>query len=440
MTAVYKHEPAVVTDPFATSRQLFDDLMAYASSARTLTTGHAEVEDAIVANGRGLLRQLYQDHLDLRHAQERRVDVRDEDGVRLSERRRAKRTLRSLLGAVVVPRFLYQSASREGRAPADAALRLCPDSYSMGVRREVAQVCARDAYAPAVDALERLTGAHVPQRQAEELVLRAAEDVCAFYQQQVVEPTPVNALLILSFDAAGIVMRTQSLREQTRKKAESEPVDTSFPPKLKSGEKANRKRMAQVGTVYAVEPFVRTANDIVGALQSLATAPSEDLQPTRPRPINKRVFGSVAKAASTVVDEGFREALGRDPLGERRWVVLLDGNDDQIRAVKRAARNAGVDVTIVADVIHLIEYLWPAAYCFHPAGSDEARDWVVQRIRSLLDGAEPAQVAAGMRRSATLRKVTQRKSVDDCARYMLKLAPYCGTAMRYGKGCPSPRV
>ena len=49
-------------------------------------------------------------------------------------------------------------------------------------------------------------------------------------------PAPVNALLILSFDAAGIVMRTESLRVETRKKAESEPPGAPFPPKLKSGE------------------------------------------------------------------------------------------------------------------------------------------------------------------------------------------------------------
>jgi len=428
MSAAYKHEPAVVTDPFSTTRRLLDDLIVQASSARSLATGHAEVEEVIRSTGRGLLTQLFQDHLDLRAAQERRVDVVDEEGERLSERRVARRTLRSLLGPVVVTRLLYQGAGRDGRAPADAGLRLCDDGYSMGVRREVAQLCANDAYAPAVETLERLTGAHVPKRQAEELASRAAEDVCAFYTQNACEAVPQNALLILSFDGAGVVMRTESLRPQTREKAESEPPHLSFPPKLKSGHKPNRKRMAQVGTVYAVAPFIRTADDIVGELESLTSTPSEEPRPSRPRPVNKRVFASVAKSASAVIDEGFREALARDPKRERRWIVLLDGNGDQIRSVQRAANRAGVKITIVADLIHLIEYLWPAAYCFHAPGSDEARGWVVQRVRALLEGANPVQVAAGMRRSATLRNVDRRKAVDDCAKYMHTLAPY----MRYG--------
>lgn len=428
MSAAYKLDPTVVTQPFTPSRLLFDDLVALASSARSLAAGHAEIEQAIATGGRDLLRQLFQDHLDLRHAHERRVEVRDEQGVGRSSLRVATRTLRSMLGRVHVVRFLYQEQGREGRAPADAGLRLCDDGYSMGVRREIAQLCARDAYAPAIETLERLSGAHVPHRQAEELAWRAAKDVTAFYCQSTPKTVPPKALQVLSFDAAGIVMLTESLRDDTRKKAESEPLEVSFPPKLKSGEKPNRKRMAQVGTVYAVEPFFRTVDDIVGELQSLTPTPSEKPRPTRPRPINKRVFASVAESTSDVINEGFRDALARDPEQACRWVVLLDGNADQIRSVHRAAKRAGVEVTIIADLIHLIEYLWPAAYCFYPPGSDEAREWVVQKVRTLLEGADPIQVAAGMRRSATLRKLKRTKGVEKCAKYMRKLAPY----MRYG--------
>ena len=430
MSAAYKEEAGVASDPFGQSRTVFEELLARTSTSRALAASHAEVEEDIGRSGRALLRQLFQDHLDLRHSQERRVVVRDERGVQLPERRRARRQLRSLLGPVTVARFLYQEGGREGRAPADARLRLCDDGYSMGVRREVAQLCARDAYAPALETLERLTGAHVPQRQAEQLVRRAAEDVASFYERRTQEPVPREPLLILSFDAAGIVMRTDSLRDDTRKKALAEPRERAFPPKLKSGEKPNRKRMAQLGSVYQVAPFIRTADDIVGELQSLTKGGSTEPRPSRPRPLNKRVFGSIAKVASSVIDEGFREALSRDPQRKRRWIVLLDGNDEQLQAVKRAARRCRASIAIVVDLIHLIEYLWSAAYCFHPAGSDDARDWVVQRVRSFLTpGADPAQLAAGMRRSATRRSLERRTAVDDCAAYILKLAPY----MRYGE-------
>jgi hypothetical protein len=434
MSAAYRQIQEVSSDPFASSRRLFDDLVSTASSARALTAGHAEVEQAIVSSGRELLRQLFQDHLHLRTAQERRVEVVNREGVRMSERRVLPRKLRSLLGPVTWWRFLYQHADNDGLAPGDANLRLCDDGYSMGVRREVARKCAQDAYACAMEDLECSTSVAVALRQAEELTLRASVDVHAFYKQQPPRPVPAQALLVLSFDAAGIIMRLSSLRPATRKKAEQQPRDASFPPKTKSGSKDHRKRMAQVGAVFNVAPYHRTVEDILGELRSLAPDDKETPRPPRPRPVNKRIFASIEKDMEKVVQEGFRDALTRDPERKCRWIVLVDGNRDQIRCIKRIARRLRVTITIIADLIHVIEYLWPAAYCFHDAGSEDAKQWVVQRVRALLEGADPIQVAAGMRRSATRQNLTKRSAVDKCANYMRQLASYMhyGDALRDG--------
>ena len=75
-------------------------------------------------------------------------------------------------------------------------------------------------------------------------------------------------------------------------------------------------------------------------------------------------------------------------------------------------------ITIVCDSLHTMEYLWKAAYCFHKAGSNGARQWVADHARLLLDGSDPSQVAAGMRRSATLRQIEERAAVDRCAGYI----------------------
>lgn len=51
--------------------------------------------------------------------------------------------------------------------------------------------------------------------------------------------------------------------------------------------------------------------------------------------------------------------------------------------MKKAARNVGASITIVADP----EFLWKAAYAFHADGSKEAEAWVQQRFVWLLQGA-----------------------------------------------------
>lgn len=68
----------------------------------------------------------------------------------------------------------------------------------------------------------------------------------------------------------------------------------------------------------------------------------------------------------------------------------------------------------------MLEYLWKAAYCFHWPGTEEAENWVGERALEILRG-NASHVAAGMRRSATLRNLSaqDRKAVDECADYLL---------------------
>jgi hypothetical protein len=113
--------------------------------------------------------------------------------------------------------------------------------------------------------------------------------------------------------------------------------------------------MAQVATVYSVAPFPRGPGDILHSLRAA------DVNAKRPRPTDKRVWASVEKTARSVIRDAFEEALRRDPHKTRRWVVLVDGEPKQLRAVKAEARRAGVKVTILADIVHVIEYVWDAA-------------------------------------------------------------------------------
>jgi hypothetical protein len=177
--------------------------------------------------------------------------------------------------------------------------------------------------------------------------------------------------------------------------------------------------MATVAAVYGINPFVREPQDIVSELR-----PSE--QPLkRPRAENKRVWASVERPPEVVIAEAFAEAERRDPQHNKRWVGLADGNKTQLRLLKEWAARSGVVLTIVLDLIHVLGYLWKAAFVFHKEGSEQAQAWVSERLVRLLHG-HSRHVAAGIRRSATLRKLSseQRIPVDKCADYLLKYAEF----------------
>jgi hypothetical protein len=419
MSVAYSQSPRPAS--FSDAREQFDAMTRQLESSGAFEMKHEELEAYVIEQGRELQRRLLQEHLELRAGAERVARVVESGGTELRQRRQSGRQLRSLVGEVVVHRLLYQAAGMDGLSPQDAALNLPEDSYSLGVRRRVAEEAASGSFAHTVERVAATTGAKVAQRQAEELARRAAVDFETFYAERELDlAEEAGLLLVLSFDAAGIVMRTKDLRAATRKAAEKQAQDPQWPPKrLSRGQKRNRKRMAQVAALYAIERNPREPEDIVRELRPVQDTASKK---PRPQPVNKQVSASVEQEPGAVIDAYFEEAHRRDPHQLRQWVVLVDGNEHQLELVRAAARQRGVQVTEVLDVIHVLEYLWKAAHCFHPADSKskDAEKWVMARLRMLLEGVDASAVAGGIRRSATLQKLKSRKGVDVCADYLIK--------------------
>lgn len=434
MSATYQ-EIAPTPSAFDRATETFAALKTHMHAPEALQMTHGQLESHVIEKTRSIARDMLQGHLDLRTVAERPVRVVGDDDVHRGQMRASFRQLRTLVGEVVLGRLLYQAVGVYGLAPQDAALSLAKDSYSTGVRRRVAEEVACGSFDDAVEAIGKTSGATIAKRQVERLAMSSIRDFDAFYASMAWEPESDDQLLVLTMDGAGIIMRTDSLRPATRDLAEAEDeLPRVWPDRTKSGEKPNRRRVAEVASVYSVLPFVRTSDDVIGELASIRPIRAVEAAPVRPRPANKRVWASIDKSMADVVEQTFQEALRRDPERRRRWVVLVDGQDQQLAAVKAAAKRHGAAVEIICDFIHTLEYLWKAAHCFYAPGSSEARQWVCDHARALLDGSDPSQVAAGMRRSATIRDVPKRKAVDKAARYLIKRRHYMmyGDALKAG--------
>jgi len=387
---------------------------------------HSVVEKLVVREGREVVRTLLQSHLELRGLAEPVTSPLGSDGIGRTHRRRdTSRSLTTLLGPVDVSRSRYEQRDVPGVHPVDAELNLPADKYSLPVRQRVASVAAQSSFDATVETLSTTTGAKVPKRQVEELVRRAAIDFDAYYAETEpnVDPATTADILVLTFDGKGVVLRQEDLREATRKAAEEATPRQST--RLAKGEKRNRKRMATVAAVYTVKPHVRTADEIIAGLRSVRAVQSLANRAKRPRPEYKRVWASLQRSTQTVIDDAFAEASSRDPERRKTWVVVVDGAEHQLTLVKQAARRHGVDVVIVLDFIHVLEYLWKATHVFNKEGSPAAEKWVLERLARVLAG-EATQVAAGIRRSATKRgiKARKRKRADKCADYLTKYAAH----------------
>jgi hypothetical protein len=421
-------------NPFDKAREDFEILVARLGDEETGRMTHADVERLLATEGRELLRRLYQGHLDARGVGEATAPVVGADGVARTHARISDRDLVTVFGSVRVARMGYGQRGVVSLYPRDADLNLPAESYSHGVRRHVAEEAARGSFDEAVSALGRATGAAVAKRQVEELAQRGARDFDTFYASRAAaapaEVANTAPILVLTSDGKGVVMRPEALREATKQVAAGR--EHKLRRRLSKGEKSATRRMAQVASVYTIGPFHRTPEDVVRDLDADKREPA-----VRPRPEHKRVWASVAKEPAEVIAEMFAEALRRDPERRKAWVVLVDGNQTQLDLIKAEAARRGVEITIILDVIHVIEYLWAAAYCFEAEGTPEAEAWVSERLLQILRG-KGSDVAAGIRRSATLRRLDEgaRHAADDCADYLVKYRAHIRYDIALAAGLP----
>jgi hypothetical protein len=427
------HKPAVA-DAYLSAYEQFTQIVTQLRSPQTQHMTHSELEHLLEVEGREVLRRLLQAHLDARCPGTVAEPVVGADGQQRTQQRTHTRHLETVFGEVEVTRQGYGRRGLASLHPLDAELNLPLEHYSHTLRRHVAYTAASQSYDEVVATITTYTGQQVPKRQAEELAQRAAQDFAAFYQAQRAHTArgvaATSNLLIISIDGKGVPMRKDDLRAPTHKAAlERQPHLTH---RRSKGEKPHTKRMGTVAAVYTMAPFVRTPEEIVRELQ-----PLHEPVPKWPRPEEKRVWASVEQAPPEVIDQAFAEAARRDPKHAKQWVALVDGNPTQLKLVQVAAADYGVELVIILDLIHVLEYLWKAAWVLHGEGDPAAEAWVSTHLKEILRG-HSSQVAAGLRRSATVRGLSKekRKPLDKCADYLLKYREFLHYDQYLAAGLP----
>ena len=204
---------------------------------------HYEIESYVQRHGQELLRQLLQAKL-------------NQDAQRVSEQiesshRWQVRQLESCYGTLTVRQPALLRSGQSSERPLEKQLNLPKEKYSHFFQSLLCQDVALTSYDEALLRLGEHYAGHLPKRQAQEAILRGAQDFEAFYAQFTEAPKPKGALLIGTLDASGIVMRPDALRSSTRKVAEQGGLNRQG--------KRSHKRMAQVAGVYTTDPHPRTA-------------------------------------------------------------------------------------------------------------------------------------------------------------------------------------
>jgi hypothetical protein len=435
----------------AVAVEFLGSAVSWLESPEGMGAQHSVLEERLEGLARENYRLLYQAHLDERAVREVRLQgVVGADAVTRTRVEVAhERDLDTVFGTVVVARKAYRAVGASNLHPADSELNLPVGKHSHGVGRLVALEAARDSFAQTRAAIGRYTAASVGKRQIEQLARAAAVDVDAFYAQRRPDPCEPTQVLVLQVDGKGIVMTASGLREATARAAATASGKLST--RLSPGEKAGRKRMAEVGAVHDLTPVPRTVDDIIAAPQpttAAATRPAtggatdgatDGARKKTKGPVakGKWLTASVTDDIPAVIGTVFDEAERRDPSHARDWVALVDGNAQQISTIQAEAAARGVSVPILIDFVHVIEYVWKAAWTFYFPGQPEAEVWVAAHARAILNGDAPA-VATAIRAQADAEgfRGNERKNADAAAGYLTTKAAHLDYPTALARGWP----
>jgi hypothetical protein len=345
-----------------------------------------EIERQVAERGRELLRKVIQHVMDACAAAEPRLaGVADAAGMpRPRAERGHARTMISQFGPVVIERMAYRAAGLANLYLRDAVLNLPPRRYSWCLQRAGAEYVLAGSYEQARRFVAAVTGVTVGKLQLEQITIEAAADAPGFYpalaRQQGPGPEAPAGPLLISADCKGVAMLPGSCRRRGAQ-APGQRVK-NFEKRRGTGEKGH-KRMAQAGCVFDVAPVPRTPEQV------MASDPGKQA----PRALRRWYTVDIAADRAGTIRAVFDEAERRDPRHERTWVALVDGDNHQIEMIRAQAAARGITITIVIDFIHVLEYLWKAACCFHPARDPAMEAWVTARGLDILHGRAAGVVA-----------------------------------------------
>jgi hypothetical protein len=294
-----------------------------------------------------------------------------------------------------VQRCVYGSRETQKHEviPTDAILGLPDSDFSLLLQEWDQSFCVQGSYAQSRQTVQRILGLGQSVRSLEQMSVSMASEVAAFRESQPPAPAEEEGqIVVLTADGKGVPMRRE---------AGVDPLAVRG--HRTKGQKANKKRMACVGGIYTVEPFVRTADDVVDEVLRDARMPD------RPTPRHKQLRAELTREIDGVEVNGKERIFTwladqvrlRNPDGNKPVVCVMDGE----RALWKTLGRLLVGVVCILDIFHVLERLWQAAHCFHAEGSEEAEAFVTDRLQRLLRG-QVGYVIGGLKQMATKQSLT----------------------------------
>jgi hypothetical protein len=276
----------------------------------------------------------------------------------------------SVFGKMRFRRHYFHAPGHKGVCPLDAQLSMPPRCYSDLLRDWVEHSATNESYTESLRTPKRILGLSISKQALETGIQEDAIDVEAFYEQKETPPAELEgSILVVQADGKGVPMKRDEPAVKTARRGK--------------GEKRTKKKEAVVTAIYTIEPYWRTAQDVVDAL--VPEQEKEEQQPNpqsqRPTPVGKEVRATL-DGKDVAFERLTRRVAQREGRHFQQRVALTDGAEAlQDRMIELVPQ-----FTLVLDIIHALEYLWLAANALLGETNPERTAWVRERLLHILSG------------------------------------------------------
>ena len=399
-----------------------EKLLDLAMELQEFVDGAAADGESLYETEKGILAKVLQmGHLAIDRLLQRQGDgdlgltVQTADGAKLQRSEApVERPLRTVFGEHTFHAYVYAPGPKQKIAlrPIDARLHLPAGKYSYLLEEFTQYFCVEQAFGQAANTFQTVLEQKLSVDTLERTNRRLGDQARDYLDAL---PTPPREeegqVLVATADGKGVPL--------IRDDVQAPPVHGPKP------SRPGNRRMATLACVYSVDPYVRSAEDVVAAL---FRDEREQEAIARPQPRHKRMTACFP----TLEDAGSEDELlirgdiqawtwAAEQIDQRRadgqvLVRLCDGQESLWRVAdiclglenKEASQKRLANVVDVLDVIHVSGYVWSAGRALYGKSESSVESFVRGRLLRILQGGAEG-VIRGIRRMATERGLGGQK-------------------------------
>ena len=345
--------------------------------------------------------------------------LQTEDGVELLRSESpVKRPLRTVFGEHAFDAYVYVPGLKQKIAlrPIDARLNLPAGKFSYLLEEFSQYFCVEQAFGRAADSFHTVLGQKLSVDTLERTNQRVGEQAGDYLDALPTPPVEEEGeLLVATADGKGVPL--------IRDHVQAPPVHGPKPAR------PGNRRMATLACVYSVDPYVRTAEDVIAALFRDDRDDRDKNAAKRPRPCHKRMTACFPTTEDAGGDDALRisgeihawtwaaEQIRTRRRDDQALVRLCDGQEslwrtsDVCLGLEDDGQKRSRNVVDILDVIHVSSYVWSAGRALHGKDDASAESFARDRLLRILQG-EAQGVIRGMRRMATEHDLRGQKLKD----------------------------